>query len=261
MKERQVEIGGVIYREGDPGDAVFILQEGEVEILRQARGEDVRIAVLHQGAIFGEMGVLRDKPRSTTVRALSNTGMIVLSKDEFMTAFGGEDSLALKLIRMLCSRLKKADNKLLDIQHRADQTAITEIGRIHLLANSPTVKTQIGLDGIEISSLPYKIGCHSAADHRASVSATEFLLRSPGNFQIDRRHLGIEDHDGFLVARDLGSHLGSVVNGVRIAEFEPEIEAVLHFGNNDVQLGSIDSPYRFQIIVEPAKGGIPSPFE
>ena len=39
MKERQVEIGGVIYREGDPGDAVFILQEGEVEILNTPAGK------------------------------------------------------------------------------------------------------------------------------------------------------------------------------------------------------------------------------
>ena len=39
MKERQVAVGGVIYREGDPGNAVFVVQEGEVEILRKTDGE------------------------------------------------------------------------------------------------------------------------------------------------------------------------------------------------------------------------------
>ena len=39
MKERQVAAGDVIYREGDPGDAVFVVQEGEVEILRETDGK------------------------------------------------------------------------------------------------------------------------------------------------------------------------------------------------------------------------------
>ena len=81
MKERQVAAGGVIYREGDPGNAVFVVQEGEVEILRETDGETLRLAVLRRGAIFGEMGVLRDKPRSTTVRALSETKMIALPEE------------------------------------------------------------------------------------------------------------------------------------------------------------------------------------
>ena len=101
--ERQIEAGGLIYREGDPGDAVFVIQEGEVEILRETNGEVVRLAVLSRGAIFCEMGVLRDKPRSTTVRALQETKMIVLSKPDFLDAFGDENnSLALRLLRMLC---------------------------------------------------------------------------------------------------------------------------------------------------------------
>ncbi|HJN59682.1 MAG TPA: cyclic nucleotide-binding domain-containing protein, partial [Alphaproteobacteria bacterium] len=53
--ERQIEAGGLIYREGDPGDAVFVIQEGEVERLRETNGEVVRLAVLSRGAIFGEM--------------------------------------------------------------------------------------------------------------------------------------------------------------------------------------------------------------
>jgi len=254
MKERQVENGSVIYREGDAGDAVFILQEGEVEILRQAKGEEVRLAVLRQGAIFGEIGVLRNKPRSTTVRALSNTRMIVLPRDEFIAAFGGENSLALKLIRMLCLRLLKADEQLLETHQTTTNTEISKIGRIRLLPDSPAVKTQIGSKGIEVCHLPYQIGCHGAADRRASVTATELLLRAEDDFQADDSHLTISNQNGHLVACDMDSHLGTLVNDVRIAHFEPDVKAVLCFGSNSVQLGSVDSPYRFRIIVEPADG-------
>lgn len=261
MKERQVDAGGVIYREGDAGDAVFILQAGEVEILRDSDDEAVRLAVLQRGAIFGEMGVLRDKPRSTTVRALSDCTMIVLSKAEFLAAFGGEDSLALQLIRMLCGRLLKADEFIMEHQAPLSDVAVSKIGRLRLVASAPPVKTQIGLDGIEISALPFRIGCHAQADRGASVSDRQLLLRSPGNFQVAGQHLIIENQDGHLIARDLGSHLGTLVNGVRIAHFERQAEADLNFGSNDVQLGSIDSPYRFQIIVEAANGGQSSLFE
>ncbi len=252
--ERQIEAGGVIYREGDPGDAVFVIQEGEVEILRETDGKAVRLAVLSRGSIFGEMGVLRDKPRSTTVRALQETKMIVLSKPDFLNAFGGEkDSLALRLLRMLCGRLMEADEHLLERQNPVTGTAIKKVGKILLLPDSHMIETQIGSRGIEITDLPYVIGCHTIADHRTNLAPAELLIRSPGNFQVSGKHVIIEDHNGFLVARDLGSHLGTLVNGVRVAYFEQEDEASLNFGDNGVQLGSIDSPFRFRMIVERAR--------
>ncbi len=255
MKERQVAAGGVIYREGDPGNAVFVVQEGEVEILRETDGETVRLAVLRRGAIFGEMGVLRDKPRSTTVRALSETRMIVLSKPDFLDAFGGENSLALPLLRMLCERLLQADDHMIEHQIFTSDVRLDEVGRMRLLPASPKVEAQIGSDGIEIADLPYRIGRHALADHRTSASATALLLRSPGNMLVAPQHLVVEAHDGRLVVRDLGSHLGTVVNGILAAHFEQSDEVALRFGDNEVQLGGLESPYCFRIIIERANEG------
>ena len=251
-KERQVPAGGVIYREGDPGNAVYVLQEGKVEILRKTGGETQRVAVLRRGAIFGEMGVLRNKPRSTTVRALSETKMIALSKADFLEAFGGENSLALPLLRMLCERLSQAGN-----HHAARQTStngawLDEVGRMRLLPASPNVEAQIGGEGIEISELPFRIGRHALADDRTSASETELLLRAPGSMQISPEHLIIESRDGRIVLRDLGSQVGTIVNGILAAHFEVSDEVALQFGDNDVQLGGLDSPYRFRLLIEPA---------
>ena len=58
--------------------------------------------------------------------------------------------------------------------------------------------------------------------------------------------------DGRLMVRDLGSYLGTVVNGTRIAHFEQSASADLLFGDNSVQTGGLDSAYRFRIIVERA---------
>jgi CRP-like cAMP-binding protein len=249
-KERQVPAGGVIYRAGDPGNAVYVLQEGEVEILRETGGETQRVAVLRRGAIFGEMGVLRNKPRSTTVRALSETRMIALSKDDFLDSFGGENSLALPLLRMLCDRLSQAGNYNAAHQISTNDVRPHDVGRMRLLPASSNVEAQIGGDGIEISELPFRIGRHALADDRTSASETELLLRAPGSMQISPEHLIIQARDGRIVLRDLGSQVGTIVNGVLIAHFEQTDEVTLQFGDNEVQLGGLDSPYRFRIIIE-----------
>ena len=252
MRKRQVESGVVIYREGDGADAVFILQKVEVEITRKSGEEDVRLGVLRDGAIFGKMGVLRNKPRSTTLRTLSEVSMITVAKADFMAAFGTEQSLALQLLPLLCERLSKANQYIVDHPDLATGAEFDQTEKIVLLPASPLVETQNGLKGIDITALPFRIGCHALADHRTSVSATELLLRSPDNCQIAHSHLVVETHDGQVMLRDLGSHLGTLVNGVRLAQFEPLDRIALKYGENEVQLGSIESPLCFRIIVERA---------
>ena len=225
MRKRQVESGVVIYREGDGADAVFILQKVEVEITRKSGEEDVRLGVLRDGAIFGKMGVLRNKPRSTTVRTLSEVSLITVAK---------------------------ADQYIVDHPDLATGAEFDQTEKIVLLPASPLVETQNGLKGIDITALPFRIGCHALADHRTSVSATELLLRSPDNYQIAHSYLVVETHDGQVMPRDLRSHLGTLVNGVRLAQFEPLDRIALKYGENEVQLGSIESPLCFRIIVERA---------
>ena len=101
MQERRYTAGTTIYNQGDPGDAMFIIKEGKVEVLREVGVENTRLAILAKGAIFGEMAVLRDLPRSTTTRALGPVCVVVLPKDAFQNAFNRENPLGLKLLRTL----------------------------------------------------------------------------------------------------------------------------------------------------------------
>ena len=80
MQETRVETGEVIYRESDPGDSLYVLTEGEVEVVRTVGGGEVRLAVLSKGAIFGEMAVIRDQPHSTTVRVVKDAALIPVPK-------------------------------------------------------------------------------------------------------------------------------------------------------------------------------------
>lgn len=250
MKERQIEAGEIIYREGDPGVAVFVVKTGEVEVSRTVSGQLVRLAVLRGGAIFGEMGVLRDRPRSTTVRAIGPVTLIVIPKDAFLATFQRDNPLALSLLQMLCERLLLVDNQLLEQRIYSGAAVIGEIKQIRLLGASPEVESQIGSEGIVVKPLPFEVGRHKDPGSKEKPPHADLMLHAPNSAQLSRRHFVVEDQDGRLIIRDLHSDFGTLVNGGRIASFECSDAADLRFGENLVQAGGLESPFRFQIIVE-----------
>jgi uncharacterized protein YhbP (UPF0306 family) len=77
----QVPEGDVIVREGAPADKFFIVLDGEVELVRD--GEDTPLAKLTSGQFFGEMAIMRDAPRSATVRASAPSTLMVMDRDTF----------------------------------------------------------------------------------------------------------------------------------------------------------------------------------
>ena len=250
MKQTYHSAGQIIYREGDPGDAVFIIQDGQVEVLRDINGENVRLAVLRKGAIFGEMGVLRDKPRSTTTRAIDAIALVKISKESFLSTFRRDSPLALPLLRMLCDRLSQVDSQLVEQQIYSEGAQADAVAGIHLLPSSPETRTQIGEKGIKLGDLPFRVGRHRRPGEPTSKNEMELSLQSPGGEQISAQHFAIEVKDGRLNVRDLESHLGTLVNGTRIASFEQSDTADLIFGENSIQAGGLESPYRFRVIVE-----------
>jgi uncharacterized protein YhbP (UPF0306 family) len=79
-----VDAGATIVRQGAPADKFFIIVEGEVEVIREGAGQPAnKLAALKQGQFFGEMAILRDSPRTATVRALTPTTLLTMDRDVF----------------------------------------------------------------------------------------------------------------------------------------------------------------------------------
>lgn len=79
----QIESGATIVRQGAPADKFFIIVSGEVEVVHEEAGEARRVAVLKAGQFFGEIAILRDTPRTATVRALTPTVLLTMDRDAF----------------------------------------------------------------------------------------------------------------------------------------------------------------------------------
>lgn len=93
--------GDVVIREGDDTDSMFVIVEGDVEIVRGGKV----IARLSRGAHFGEMGLLNQRPRSATVKVTRATQALVLERDDFNEVLREDTGLAAKLLYKLAQIL------------------------------------------------------------------------------------------------------------------------------------------------------------
>jgi len=252
MKETPYPAGATVYREGDASDCAYVIAEGEIEVVRAAGETAVPLAILRAGQIFGEVGIIRNRPRSTTTRAVSDATLVVITREDFDKAFGGDNSLALTILRMLCERLSDVTQKVFEGQVHAETVAASAVTEIRLMPGSPAVESQIGRDGILIETLPFRVGRRAVAGDAGSRTDAELLLRTTKPYEMAPEHFIIESRDGALYLRDLGSVLGTLVNGVRVASFEQNDSVPLKPGINHVVAGGIDSSITFNLVIETA---------
>ena len=100
----------LIVREGDPGDALFIVESGLVEaFLASATGEVTVLSRMGPGEAFGEMAVLTGEPRAAGVRAVSHTVVRVVERERFLRAAADTPLLLFNLSRVLVGRLSRAN--------------------------------------------------------------------------------------------------------------------------------------------------------
>jgi uncharacterized protein YhbP (UPF0306 family) len=78
-----VPSGELIVRQGTPADKLFIVVEGGAEVVRDENGHEQKIASLGPGDLFGEVAIMRDQPRSASVRATGETKLLALERDGF----------------------------------------------------------------------------------------------------------------------------------------------------------------------------------
>jgi CRP-like cAMP-binding protein len=94
--------GQEIFRMGDPGDKMFVVRSGEVEIILNGRV----ITTLASGEIFGEMGVIDGSPRAATARAKGECEVTPITQKAFLYLARETPTFALSVMRMLASRLR-----------------------------------------------------------------------------------------------------------------------------------------------------------
>jgi len=124
----------LLFAKGEPGDALFVLLEGEVEVRTSSEGgRDVRIASLKPHSLIGEMAVLDGGARSADIAAIRRSRLLRITRDTALATLESEPQALLKLIGELVKRLRKTDSQLedsalLDLGGRLAQRLLEEAG-------------------------------------------------------------------------------------------------------------------------------------
>lgn len=99
--------GGVIFSQGDPGDALYGVASGRVRISATgSAGQEVFLSIMEPGDTFGEIAVMDDLPRTAGATALEDTTLITIKRGDFLELVETEPKLAIHLLRLLCARLR-----------------------------------------------------------------------------------------------------------------------------------------------------------
>jgi signal transduction histidine kinase len=106
-QERHFATGREIFREGEPGDGVYIVRDGLVEIAHFVDGKEHRVfSQLGPGEIFGEMAVIENRPRSATAMAARDARVYFIPRDEMLTLLKRSPGLAFNLLQEISRRLR-----------------------------------------------------------------------------------------------------------------------------------------------------------
>ncbi len=112
LYQRPVEAGETIFDEGDNGDRFFVIQSGAVEMTREVRGGHRVVARLGAGDFFGELGVVLGRPRAGRAVAVRKTTLLELDGSTLEDMCRAEPEIAMRMIRVLVSRLIDAEHRL-----------------------------------------------------------------------------------------------------------------------------------------------------
>ena len=120
---RRYRAGDVIIRQGQADDCMYIIQAGQVEVVQERNGKEIRLALAGTGDLVGEMAILGQATRSATVRALTDTRVLALDRDEFLRRVHEDPSLAYRIMQNLAKRIRA-----LNVAH-ATQVELRSVGR------------------------------------------------------------------------------------------------------------------------------------
>ena len=113
LSVRDVPAGTLLFKVGDVGDAMFLIEAGRVRIyIHDGDGDDVTLAELATGDFFGEMAIVDGKPRSAHAAVTEEARLAVLSRKDFLEFVRGNVDVALEMVSAISDRLRRTDELL-----------------------------------------------------------------------------------------------------------------------------------------------------
>jgi CRP-like cAMP-binding protein len=196
MRTRRFRRGEVIFHIGDPGDALFVIVDGEVKIsLPSETGDEAILATLRVGDVFGELALLDGAPRSASATAIGATETVVLPRDKFRELIATEAGVRDALLASIAGELRRLTTHVEEL-HFLDITGRLAARLVRLAQEGGT---RLGDGGIGLRTnltqgdLAAMVGCT-----RQSVNKLLGQFTDDGLIRLDRDGIVVTDLDGLI---------------------------------------------------------------
>ena len=219
--------GDYIFREGDEGDEMYIIQTGRVSIQKVIAGKKTPISVLEKGDFFGEMSVLERLPRTADAEALEDADLITINSQTFGEMIRSNPEIAVRMLRKYSMRMREFSDQLeLLMVSRDGAPAEVPTGEgISQAPPTPTIPSKETVRAYFVAKNSGKmyhvykdevlLGRYdSVTGHRPEVDLTEEDV----NRNVSRRHARLVHRQGaYYVAEEIGSMNGTYLNGKKLS--------------------------------------------
>jgi CRP-like cAMP-binding protein len=263
MREVTYRAGDVIFNEGDYSTDAYILRSGRVEIF-VSRGGDRRLAVLHEGAVFGELALLTDQVRTAGARALDDAKLLVIEQDGFLDLWRHHPDALLPLMRVIFERVRDIvslanelsvdeHNRKIVAAHMSETESVaghTNARMPHVVLEGATTAARQALEDapLTLGRFPFRIGGDGGSD-RLFVH-NDLVLKPVDAGPVARSHCMFVNVDGKCFLIDRGTRSGTFVDGTRVGGPRTPSRVELPEGRSEVAVGGPRSAYRFRVTVK-----------
>jgi len=109
---RLYEDGEIVVREGEVGDCMYVIEEGQVQVSVQRNGREFPLRTLGSGEILGEMAIFENEVRSATVKAVGRARILTIDRKGFLRRIHEDPSLAFRALQTMSHRVRELTEEL-----------------------------------------------------------------------------------------------------------------------------------------------------
>lgn len=128
--------GALIFQQGDPGDAMFVISAGHVRLTLSNGGHEKEVGVLGPGEFFGELSLLIDGMRTATARAVDNVQLITIGRDAFAMMMQDDLDIVFRMLNTQGQRLSRSNQPVQELTRRVSGIRIAAHCLKHLFSTT-----------------------------------------------------------------------------------------------------------------------------
>lgn len=134
--------GEVIVKEGTQSRTMYVIQSGNVKVVKSEGETETTLAMLGEGDIFGEMSLFDAKPRSATVKAMGEARVLAIDHENFLKRIKMDPSLAFRTIKQMSQRIRDLNSRL--------SFALGTVNQAHNTLSQLKEAEDVGIKGMDV---------------------------------------------------------------------------------------------------------------